>query len=109
MVGFAPGLPYLGGLPAALHISRRETPRPRVPAGAVMIGGMQALIVPTPLASGWYTLGQTPLRPFDLRRPDPFLFRAGDRVRFRRIDAVEYARLATLASDALLPFMQVPA
>jgi inhibitor of KinA len=106
MMGFAPGLPYLGGLPAALHIRRREIPRPRVPAGAVMIGGMQALIVPTPLPSGWYVLGQTPLRPFDPLRDDPFLFRAGDRVRFRRVDAVEGNRLAGLTADALLPLVR---
>ena len=107
MVGFAPGLPYLGGLPAALHIPRREIQRPRVPAGAVMIGGMQALIVPTPLPSGWYILGQTPLRPFDPARDDPFLFRAGDRVRFRRVDAIEGTRLADLTADALLPLVRV--
>jgi KipI family sensor histidine kinase inhibitor len=106
MMGFAPGLPYLGGLPAALHIRRREIPRPRVPAGAVMIGGMQTLIVPTPLPSGWYVLGQTPLRPFDPLRDDPFLFRAGDRVRFRRVDAVEGNRLAGLTADALLPLVR---
>jgi inhibitor of KinA len=106
MMGFAPGLPYLGGLPATLHIPRREIPRPRVPAGAVMIGGMQALIVPTPLPSGWYVLGQTPLRPFDPARDDPFLFRAGDRVRFRRVDAAEGDRLAGLTADALLPLVR---
>ncbi len=106
MMGFAPGLPYLGGLPAALHIPRRQTPRPRVPAGAVMIGGMQALIVPTQLPSGWYILGQTPLRPFDPARQDPFLFRAGDHVRFRRVDAVEGDRLAALTLDALLPLVR---
>jgi KipI family sensor histidine kinase inhibitor len=109
MVGFAPGLPYLGGLPAALRISRRESPRAQVPAGAVMIGGMQALIVPTPLPTGWYVLGQTPLRPFDPQRADPFLFRAGDRVRFRPIDAVEFNRLAGLTSSALLPLVREPA
>jgi KipI family sensor histidine kinase inhibitor len=106
MVGFAPGLPYLGGLPDALHIPRRQIPRPRVPAGAVMIGGMQALIVPTPLPSGWYILGQTPLRPFDPAREDPFLFRAGDHVRFRQIDAAEGHRLAGLTVDALLPLVR---
>jgi len=108
MVGFAPGLPYLGGLPGALHIPRREVPRPRVPAGAVIIGGMQAIIVPTPLPSGWFILGQTPLRPFDPTRHDPFLFRPGDRVRFRRVDAAEGDRLANLAADALLSLVRVP-
>lgn len=109
MVGFAPGLPYLGPLPDALHISRRVTPRPQVPAGAVMIGGIQANIVPMPVPSAWYVLGQTPLRLFDPDRQDPFQFRAGDRLRFRRIDAAEFERLAGLDADKLLPLVRVPA
>ena len=109
MMGFAPGLPYLGPLPAELHISRRDTPRPQVPAGAVMIGGIQANIVPMPVPSAWYVLGQTPLRLFDPARPDPFLFRAGDRLRFRRVDAHEYNHLAALDLDALLPLVREPA
>lgn len=109
MVGFAPGLPYLGPLPDRLHISRREIPRPSVPAGAVMIGGVQANIVPMPVPSAWYVLGQTPLRLFDPGREDPFLIRAGDRLRFRRIDAAEFDRLAGLGIDALLPLVRMPA
>ncbi|MGA3400668.1 MAG: 5-oxoprolinase subunit PxpB [Acetobacteraceae bacterium] len=109
MVGFAPGLPYLGPLPAALHISRRQTPLQHVPAGAVMIGGIQANIVPMPVPSAWYVLGQTPLRLFDPGRQDPFLFRAGDRLRFRRIDAAAFDRLAALSIDALLPLVRSPA
>ena len=109
MVGFAPGLPYLGPLPATLHISRRQTSRPSVPAGAVMIGGVQANIVPMPVPSAWYVLGQTPLRLFDPQRQDPFLFRAGDHLRFRRIDAAEFEHLASLGADALLPLVRVPA
>jgi KipI family sensor histidine kinase inhibitor len=107
-VGFAPGLPYLGGLPPALHISRRETPRSQVPVGAIMIGGIQAVIVSIPLPTGWYVLGRTPLRPFEPEREDPFLFRAGDHVRFRRIDAAEFQLLANLTSDVLLPLVRVP-
>jgi KipI family sensor histidine kinase inhibitor len=106
-VGFAPGLPYLGGLPAPLHISRRETPRSQVPVGAIMIGGIQAVIVSIPLPTGWYVLGRTPLRPFEPEREDPFLFRSGDRVRFRRIDAAEFQRLANLSSDALVSLARV--
>jgi KipI family sensor histidine kinase inhibitor len=109
MVGFAPGLPYLGGLPERLHISRRLTSRPRVPAGAVMIGGVQANIVPMPVPSAWYVLGQTPLPLFDPARSDPFLFRAGDRLRFRRIDGDEFEHLAGLAFKDLLPLVRVPA
>lgn len=102
MIGFAPGLPYLGGLPPALHLSRQVRPRPSVPPGAVMIGGIQAGIVPAPVPSAWYILGQTPLRPFDPGREDPFLFRAGDKLRFRRIERAEFDTLATLAQNVLL-------
>jgi KipI family sensor histidine kinase inhibitor len=83
VIGFVPGLPVLGGLPKPLHLSRRPEPRQNIPAGQVMIGGMQALIVPSTMPSGWYTLGQTPLRPFDRGDANPCLFRLGDRIRFR--------------------------
>ncbi len=106
MVGFAPGLPYLGGLPAALHIPRRDVPRAPVTEGSVMIGGMQCGIASIATPTAWYKLGHTPLRPFEPVRPDPFLFRAGDRVRFRRIDTHEFQRLAALSTDDLLPLVQ---
>jgi KipI family sensor histidine kinase inhibitor len=108
MVGFAPGLPYLGPLPEKLHISRRVTPRPQVPVGAVMIGGIQANIVPMAVPSAWYVLGRTPLRIFEPARLDPFLFRAGDRLRFRRIGAAEFERMAALDTTDLLPLVRSP-
>ena len=39
MIGFAPGFPYLGGLPKRIATPRRATPRLRVEAGTVGIGG----------------------------------------------------------------------
>ena len=40
-IGFTPGFPYLLGLPEKLATPRRATPRLRVPAGSVGIGGSQ--------------------------------------------------------------------
>ena len=94
MIGFSPGLAYLGGLPEALHTPRRTSPRLRVPAGSVSIGGVQAAVFSVEIPSGWHLLGRTPERMFDLRRAQPFLLGAGDRVRFRPIPAAEYDRLA---------------
>src|SRR4051795_8276930 len=37
--GFAPGFAYLGGLPADHAVPRLDTPRTRVPAGAVGLAG----------------------------------------------------------------------
>jgi KipI family sensor histidine kinase inhibitor len=101
-IGFAPGMPYLGGVPAELQLSRRDGPRPRVEAGSIMIGGAQACIVPTAVPSAWYQIGSTPLRPFDVLRPDPFLFRPGDRIRFRRVALTEFESLSRLSFKALL-------
>ena len=41
MLGFMPGFPYLRGLPSHLVTPRRATPRTRVRAGSVAIGGAQ--------------------------------------------------------------------
>ena len=99
MIGFMPGFAYLGGLPAELRLPRRSTPRPRAPGGSVMIGGGQAAIAALPLPTGWYVIGCTPARGFDPARAEPFLFRAGDRIRFRRIGFDEFALLATSAAN----------
>ncbi|KPK05883.1 MAG: allophanate hydrolase [Betaproteobacteria bacterium SG8_39] len=97
MIGFSPGLAYLGGLPERLHTPRRTSPRLRVPASSVSIGGIQAAVFSVEIPSGWHLLGRTPERMFDLRRAQPFLLGAGDRVRFRPISPAEYDRLAALA------------
>src|SRR5687768_11350070 len=41
MIGFAPGFPYLGGLPSRIAMPRRASPRLTVPAGSVGIAGEQ--------------------------------------------------------------------
>jgi len=96
-VGAAPGLPMMGGLPAALHLPRRLKPRPRIPACSVVMAGPQAAVISTPMPSGWHILGHTPIRPFDLSLAEPFLFRAGDTIRFRPIAREEYDDLMTRA------------
>lgn len=89
LLGFAPGFPYLGGLPPQLTTPRRATPRPRVPAGSVGIGGAQTGIYPIDSPGGWHLIGRTPLRLFTPTAPEPTLLRIGDRVRFRSIEAHE--------------------
>ena len=82
MIGFAPGFPYLLGLPAALAIPRRATPRTRVPAGSVAIAERQTGIYPWTSPGGWHVIGRTPRAMFDADRDPPALLRAGDLVRF---------------------------
>jgi len=103
MIGFSPGLAYLGGLPPALHLPRRDNPLAAVPRGAVLMAGQQTLFYPVEMPTGFHVLGRTPVRCFDISRPDPFLLRPGDRVRFEPIDDAEYARLDTAAEAGWRP------
>jgi KipI family sensor histidine kinase inhibitor len=96
MIGFSPGLAYLGGLPERLHTPRRTSPRLKVPPSSVALGGIQAAVFSVEIPSGWHLLGRTPERLFDLRRAQPFLLSAGDRVQFRPISHAEYERLAAI-------------
>ncbi len=89
-VGFTPGFPFLGGLPAQLATPRREKPRTLVPAGSVGIGGAQTGIYPLPSPGGWNIIGRTPLSLFDFNRDPAALLRAGDRVRFVAISREEF-------------------
>ncbi len=56
-IGFMPGFAYLRGLDPRLVIPRRATPRPRVPAGAVAIGGPYTGVYPLASPGGWHLLG----------------------------------------------------
>ena len=82
MLGFSPGFPYLLGLDPALAVPRLATPRVRIPAGSVGIGGAQTGVYPDAGPGGWRLLGRTALRLFDAHRDPPSLLLPGDRVRF---------------------------
>jgi len=94
MIGFAPGFPYLSGLDPALALPRLATPRARVEAGSVAIGGAQTGIYPRESPGGWRLLGRTPWALFDATRELPSRLQPGDRVRFVAIDADGFDRLA---------------
>jgi allophanate hydrolase subunit 1 len=60
---------------------------------------MQSAVASVPTPTGWYVLGHTPARAFDMQRgDDTFLFRAGDMLRFEAISASEFAPLAARAA-----------
>jgi inhibitor of KinA len=89
-IGFTPGFPYLGGLPKALRVPRRDTPRASVPPGSVAIGGSQTGVYPVESPGGWQVIGRTPLSLFRAEREPAALLRPGDLVRFRVLTASEF-------------------
>jgi len=86
MTGFAPGFTYLGDLDETLVLPRRTSPRVRVPAGSVAIAGAQTAVYPLVTPGGWHLIGTTSMAMFDPARDPPSLVRAGDSVRFVRVD-----------------------
>ena len=86
MLGFLPGFVYLGGMDERIFCPRLTTPRTRIHAGAVGIGGEQTGIYPLPSPGGWRLIGTTPVRPYDASRTPPVLFSAGEYIRFIPID-----------------------
>lgn len=81
-IGAYPGFAYMSGLPPELTAPRRATPRLKLAKGSVIVGGVQAGVMPCTGPSGWHVLGLTRLEMFDVGREPPCLLQAGDRVRF---------------------------
>lgn len=81
-IGFQPGFAYLGGLNELLHTPRLSTPRLKIPAGSVGIGGAQTGIYPYQSPGGWNIIGNTKVKLFDVNSENPSLLKAGDRLKF---------------------------
>ena len=103
MIGFMPGLAYLGGLDPLIAIPRRVSPRLKTPAGHIAIGGIQALISSVEMPSGWHLLGRTPVRTYMPARDPVFLISPGDEVIFKPVDASRWDALdrAAAAGEAV--------
>jgi inhibitor of KinA len=107
MLGFTPGFPYLGGVPARLATPRLDVPRQLVKAGSIGIAGEQTGIYPVASPGGWRLIARTPLRLFDPSAATPFLFAAGDRVRFEPIDPRRFEEIAAaLAAGSYAPAIE---
>jgi KipI family sensor histidine kinase inhibitor len=103
MLGFMPGFPYMGGLPAELAMSRLATPRKEVPARSLAVTGELCAIYPFASPGGWRLLGRTPLSLFDAcDAAAPALFSPGDEVMWQPIDRESFVRLEREAAQGRL-------
>ena len=99
MLGFMPGFPYLGGMPEKLATPRLAQPRTKIPAGSVGIAGSQTGFYPFESPGGWQLIGRTPVRSFSLDSGEPFLFAAGDYLKFEAVSEEEYRQIRQLVAD----------
>jgi KipI family sensor histidine kinase inhibitor len=99
MIGFTPGFCYLGGLDSRIHTPRRKTPRTLLPGGSVGIAEAQTGMYPVDSPGGWQIIGRTPLRLFAPERENPFLYDAGDFIRFVPVSDAAYRRIREKEGD----------
>jgi KipI family sensor histidine kinase inhibitor len=88
--GFAPGFAYLRPPDGRLAVRRRDSPRPRVPAGSVALAAGYAGVYPRASPGGWQLIGRTGAVLWDASRWDdsrrsPALLQPGMLVRFKAI------------------------
>ena len=98
MMGFLPGLPYLGGLPPEFNLPRRENPRIKLPSGSIAVAMAMTVIYPLESPGGWHILARTPVPLWDMRRNPPSLLAAGDKVVFQPVSLDEYEALLARAA-----------
>jgi len=77
-IGFMVGFAYLGKVDARIAMPRLDTPRHKVPKGAVAIANEQTAVYPKESAGGWNIVGVMAFEDFEK-------FKIGDRIRFVRI------------------------
>jgi KipI family sensor histidine kinase inhibitor len=86
LIGFAPGFPYLvptTGSSVFDSLGRLETPRAKVPSGAVGLAAGMSCVYPSVMPGGWQLIGRTEAVLFDVSNTDqPSLLDIGDQVRF---------------------------
>jgi KipI family sensor histidine kinase inhibitor len=98
MIGFMPGFPYMGGLPAVLEVPRLAAPRKAVPARSLAITGAMCAVYPWESPGGWRLLGRTPVPMFSVDDPiSPSLLASGDRVCWQAVDRPAYLEMEQAA------------
>jgi inhibitor of KinA len=111
-IGFQPGFPYMGGLPAVLQLPRQSTPRQKVPAQSVALAGEMCGVYPWESPGGWNLVGRTSVVMFDLRQVhQPAMLVAGDKVRWYSVNRTRHEALCRQVAQGLPreTFLQAPA
>ena len=94
VVGFSPGFAAMGSVSLKIQSPRLASPRTKVSAGTVGIGGRQTGIYAVESPGGWQLIGRTPLVLFDRHNDPPSFFQAGDYARFCAIDEKEFLKIS---------------
>ena len=91
MTGFVAGMPFLGDIDDKIRLNRLETPRVKVPKGAVGLTEQFCNIYTFESPGGWNIIGSTPINIFNPKeQTKPNLISPGDDITFYEINKKEY-------------------
>jgi inhibitor of KinA len=93
MIGFMPGLPFMGNININLSVKRKISPRINVPKGSVGIIDNLCVIYPNNSPGGWNIIGRTPFELFLKNKKYPILLNPGNKVAFKSITKKEFESL----------------
>ncbi len=103
-IGFAPGFAYMGHVDERIAMPRLNSPRQRVPKGAIGIADQQTAVYPNTSPGGWNIIGLCPIPMFNYtpnsnapnsqgKIPDIMPLQVGDKVKFKAISRDEFLAL----------------
>ena len=90
MIGFLPGLPFMGNMNSILSLPRKISPRIQVPKGSVGIVDKLCVIYPKQSPGGWNIIGRTPINFFLKDKKEPLFLKPGNKVRFKKISINQF-------------------
>ncbi len=93
MLGFAPGHPYMARFEEPFGFKRRSEPRVSIPARSIVVQLNLSDVIPFEQPCGWNIIGSTPLELYDGSKENPFLFAAGDWVKYVPVTEKEYRQI----------------
>ena len=91
MIGFMPGLPFLGLLNINKSLPRLENPRVSIPAGSVGVVDKLSVIYPNQSSGGWNLIGRTTFNLFN-KNNNTTILNPGDTVKFQNVSKKEFIK-----------------
>lgn len=101
-LGSPVGQPLMSAPRLPGKVSRRETPRTRIPAGSVALAGKNTTIYTLANPGGWQLIGRSPIQFVDMHHDPPVPYRPGDELQFFRIEEKELDDYAKMRVEEML-------
>ena len=92
MIGFLPGLPFLGKMNIKNNIPRKLSPRLQISSGSVGIVNNLCVIYPNESPGGWNIIGKTKKKLFNINKKKYSSISPGDLVFFKKISKIDFLK-----------------